>query len=190
METYKGAQAAFTSLAGIPYIGTVLGIAAAAAAVAAGLARVNQIRSQTLAAGGEVKGKSPHSKADNIPIMATAKEFMQPVSAVNYYGKDVMEALRRKMIPREVFRELPVPTFIKSPSPKFGYAQGGQVAPGSRAFGSVNQPMANTEQKQEIKIMNYTDQKEMLSALGSPDGEDVILNVISSNKDKVQRVLR
>ncbi|HID7510325.1 TPA: SHOCT domain-containing protein [Enterobacter hormaechei] len=45
IETYKGAQAAFSALAPIPIVGPALGAAAAAAAVAGGLARVGQIRS-------------------------------------------------------------------------------------------------------------------------------------------------
>lgn len=45
IETYKGAQAAFSALAPIPIVGPVLGGVAAAAAVAAGMARVGQIRS-------------------------------------------------------------------------------------------------------------------------------------------------
>ncbi|QHJ81400.1 MAG: hypothetical protein [Bacteriophage sp.] len=45
IETYKGAQAAFSALAPIPIVGPALGGAAAAAAIAAGLARVGQIRS-------------------------------------------------------------------------------------------------------------------------------------------------
>lgn len=45
IETYKGAQAAFSALAPIPIVGPVLGGAAAAAAIAAGMARVGQIRS-------------------------------------------------------------------------------------------------------------------------------------------------
>ena len=45
IDTYKGAQAAFSALAPIPIVGPVLGAAAAAAAVAAGMARVGQIRS-------------------------------------------------------------------------------------------------------------------------------------------------
>lgn len=44
IKTYEGAQNAFTALAGIPYIGPVLGAAAAAAAIAAGMARVASIR--------------------------------------------------------------------------------------------------------------------------------------------------
>ncbi len=46
INTYQSATAAYASLAGIPYVGPALGIAAAAAAIAAGLANVAQIRSQ------------------------------------------------------------------------------------------------------------------------------------------------
>ena len=46
ISTYEGAQKAFTSLAGIPYIGPALGAAAAAAAIAAGLVRIGSINQQ------------------------------------------------------------------------------------------------------------------------------------------------
>ena len=45
IETYKGATAAYASLATIPVVGPALGIAAAAAITAAGLANVGKIRS-------------------------------------------------------------------------------------------------------------------------------------------------
>lgn len=46
ISTFEGAQYAYTSLAPIPVVGPFLGVAAAAAAVTAGIMRVNQIRSQ------------------------------------------------------------------------------------------------------------------------------------------------
>lgn len=45
ISTYDSAQKAYSSLASIPYVGPALGIAAAAAAIGAGLARVAAIRS-------------------------------------------------------------------------------------------------------------------------------------------------
>lgn len=45
IDTYTGATAAYKSLAGIPFVGPVLGVAAAGAAIAAGLARVATIKS-------------------------------------------------------------------------------------------------------------------------------------------------
>lgn len=46
IQTYQGAQQAFTALSAIPVVGPGLGVAAAAAAVAGGLARVSAITSQ------------------------------------------------------------------------------------------------------------------------------------------------
>lgn len=45
INTYKAAQLAYAALAGIPIVGPALGVAAAAAAVASGLARVSAIKS-------------------------------------------------------------------------------------------------------------------------------------------------
>lgn len=57
------------------------------------------------AAGGRVAGWSPHDKADNIPAWLTAGEFVHPVNTVDYYGTDVMDAIRKKRIPREVLAQ-------------------------------------------------------------------------------------
>lgn len=46
INTYKAATGAYAAMAGIPYIGPILGVAAAAAAVAAGIANISKIRSQ------------------------------------------------------------------------------------------------------------------------------------------------
>lgn len=56
IDTYKSATAAYSSLAGIPVVGPALGIAAAAAAVTAGLLNVKQIASQQFEGGGAVGG--------------------------------------------------------------------------------------------------------------------------------------
>lgn len=58
----------------------------------------------SFATGGAIGGQSPSKKSDNVPIWATAGEFMQPVDSVDYYGMDVMEAMRKRLIPREMFQ--------------------------------------------------------------------------------------
>ena len=58
ISTYQGAQEAFTSLASIPYVGPALGIAAAAAAVTAGLLRIQSISSQKFGDNGTVSDTS------------------------------------------------------------------------------------------------------------------------------------
>jgi hypothetical protein len=52
MDTYKAAQSAFASFSGIPVVGVPLGIAAAAAAVAAGIANINAIKNTQFQGGG------------------------------------------------------------------------------------------------------------------------------------------
>lgn len=52
IDTYLGAQRAYSALAGIVPVGPALGAAAAAAAIAAGMARVNAIKSQSFGGGG------------------------------------------------------------------------------------------------------------------------------------------
>jgi hypothetical protein len=63
IDTYSGAQKAFTSMAGIPFIGPALGVAAAAAAIGAGMARVQMIRSQEYQGrqrGGSIVANTPY----------------------------------------------------------------------------------------------------------------------------------
>jgi hypothetical protein len=62
IETILGAQKAFTSLAGIPVVGPALGAAAAAAAIASGVVRLQQIKAQKFgssSAPSNVSGKTP-----------------------------------------------------------------------------------------------------------------------------------
>jgi hypothetical protein len=63
IDTYSGAQKAFTSMAGIPVIGPALGMAAAAVAIGAGMARVQMIRSQQYQGrqrGGSIVANTPY----------------------------------------------------------------------------------------------------------------------------------
>ena len=64
---------------------------------------------------------------------------MQPVDTVKYYGKDFMEAIRRKMIPKDVFKGFALPSGIKMPGRNF--ATGGMVAATNSATYSVNVPV-------------------------------------------------
>ena len=62
IDTYKGATAAFSSMAGIPYVGPVLGGIAAAAAIASGLKNVQAISSAG-GGGGGGGGSTPSTPA-------------------------------------------------------------------------------------------------------------------------------
>jgi cell wall-associated NlpC family hydrolase len=65
------------------------------------------------AAGGEIHGPGGPT-SDSVPIWASAGEFMQRASAVQYYGTPFMHALNQKRIPKNAVQ---------------GLAKGGQVWP-------------------------------------------------------------
>jgi tape measure domain-containing protein len=73
IDTYKSAQSAYAALAGIPYIGPALGIAAAAAAIAAGMARVSAIRNQGTFMHGGFTGAG---QRDKVAGVTHANEFV------------------------------------------------------------------------------------------------------------------
>lgn len=189
ITTYQSAVDAYQAALKIPVVGMYLAPVAAAAAVAAGLAKVAAMRSQPLAEGGPVKGLSPHSKADNILISATGRsgsdppEFMQPVSAVKKYGLDVMEGLRTGRIPVEVFsgmnlRGYKIPTGIR-------LAEGGIPSTGSAAPSGKG---SMTPQAAGITIVNILDPNEFDQYLQSPQGTDAVVNIIASNQDRIRRL--
>jgi tape measure domain-containing protein len=63
INTFQSAQGAFTAMASIPYVGPALGVAAAAAAVAAGMANVQAIKGAR-EQGGYMQGGSPYQMAE------------------------------------------------------------------------------------------------------------------------------
>lgn len=65
LSTYEGAQKAYTALAGIPVVGPALGAAAAGAAIAAGVARVQAINSTSFKGGGSPNRSTSNSQAIN-----------------------------------------------------------------------------------------------------------------------------
>ena len=72
IDTYRGAQAAAASLSGIPFIGPALAVGAAAAFIAAGLARVAQIQGTPLASG--ITEVPPGFEGDNFPARLQSGE--------------------------------------------------------------------------------------------------------------------
>lgn len=79
--------------------------------------------------GGKIPGSSPTPTADNLLIRATAGEWIQPVSSVQYYGAQVMEAIRQRMIPRDFFSNIKLPS-MPAFRPSYAFADGGSVSGG------------------------------------------------------------
>jgi hypothetical protein len=84
IKTYEAAQGAFAALADIPYVGPALGAAAAAAAIVAGLARVQQIRSTSFGSGSVSSSPTPTFNANPAtgqPAPAPTQPISQPSQA-------------------------------------------------------------------------------------------------------------
>lgn len=178
IDTYQSGVTAYLRGLEIPVVGTYLAPVFAATAVATGLMRVALIRSQNYATGGEIKGHSPHSRADNIPINATAGEFMHPVSAVKYYGKGVMEAIRTRSIPREMLAGFRMPNYRVGSG---NFQQGGAVNPRSAA--------AQGPQDSGVTINNIVDPTMMDRHIQSTPGQKSVMNVLSENQYAVKQLV-
>ncbi|WKZ32923.1 MAG: hypothetical protein QY316_00520 [Thermodesulfobacteriota bacterium] len=108
ISTYKGAQQAYTALASIPIVGPALGVAAAAAAIAAGMARVQAIKSQqpgstaSISAGGSATPSYGGGSPNAYPVPQRLEPEKRPIAVeVHIYG-DVLNShdeLARIMLP-------------------------------------------------------------------------------------------
>lgn len=204
ISTYQSAQDAYTNAmkGGIPYVSQALAITSAAAAVAAGLARVAEIRAQvpSYASGGPIEGHSPHSRADNIRINATAGEYMQPVSAVQKYGIRAMNAIRSLQIPKKALTDLLKGSTagLIMPKQSFALAEGGSVSVGMKEdsgnieFGELASYIKKMSEvkKQPINILNVSDPRQIDQYLSTSKGQNAILNVIGVRNQAVQRILK
>jgi TP901 family phage tail tape measure protein len=116
---------------------------------------------QGFAGGGMVPGTPPSNpRSDNMLakvdgkglIKIRSREFIQPQEAVDYYGPDVMEAMRTMSLPR----------FNMGGSP--GGSRGGAGAAASSIVGLDAETLAAmAEMRQEIRL--YADSKELASSV-------------------------
>ena len=118
IQTYRAAQGAYAALAPIPIVGPALGIAAAAAAIVSGMARVQSIRSQSFGSTGGATptfDASPNTGLPTIntpsqpepPQLSTAQGVQQATPARNITlnlsfqgsGRYTQEEIRDALIP-------------------------------------------------------------------------------------------
>jgi TP901 family phage tail tape measure protein len=187
-ETIMSTQSsAMTAYEAGPYAGPIL----AALVYAKGAAAIAAITAQKLAEGGLVGGSSPHSKADNIPAWLTAKEYVQPVDAVSHYGLPVMNAIRKKLIPKEVFTGYALPVQRMPRIPRRRFAEGGEVQ-STAPTGSMNRSGDSAQgaaEDRNISIVNMVDPSMMQQFLSSTSGKNVLFNVLRSNSYELRNAM-
>lgn len=135
---------------------------------------------QALAGGGSVAGWSPSKTADNIPAWLTAKEFVHPVDAVDYYGLPFMEAVRRKLFPRNLARALAGGTLPRIPSGN-RLAQGGQAAAAPAATVKAGDT--------RLRVVNVLDRNMVGDFMRTADGETAIINMIRRNGSTIRALI-
>lgn len=99
IDTYKGATAAYASLAGIPVAGPALGIAAAAAAVAAGIANVRKIlQTNTSTKSVSTPNISAPTQTSTAATAPPPEFAAQQDTGQNQLGDDIANALSQRPI--------------------------------------------------------------------------------------------
>jgi hypothetical protein len=188
IATYQNAIMAYQRGLEIPYVGVYLAPVFAAVAVAAGLARIAAIRNQSIAAGGTVEGHSPTDTADNIVANLTAGEFVQPVKTVRHYGAQAMEAIRRRLVPKELLQNYAAPKVLRGHQ---YYQAGGTVAPRAAASrtGVQGATAPEGQQGQAININNIIDPQMMDQYVATKPGQRNIMNVLSNNSFQLKQIV-
>jgi hypothetical protein len=128
--TMQAAIAAMTALAPPPIgLGPLAGQGLAAAVWAIAAANIAIVVAQTLKGmwkGGPVTGGS--GARDDVPAMLTRGEYVMTKQSADYYGPGVMEAIRRRVIPKDILQGF---GFFPVARPEFAFAAGGMVTSGA-----------------------------------------------------------
>jgi tape measure domain-containing protein len=135
---------------------------------------------QSFASGGRVRGWSPTATADNIPAMLTAGEFVQPVRAVDHYGVQFMDAVRRLQFPRHIAFALAGGTVPRVPA-GHRLAQGGMAA--------AAPPAAVKAGDTKLKVVNVLGGNLVGDFMKSADGETVLLNMRRRNGSAIRTII-
>ena len=193
INTYQSATEAYAAMASIPYIGPALGIAAAAAAIAAGLANVAQIRSQDVTAGyaggGAIHGPGTET-SDSVPILASNGEYMHNAAAVRYYGVPFMDAINQRMFPRFADGGLIASNpLANAPSPtQLGFAVPRGLNVGSIVGNAANDANGNEAGKPpDVHVYAVFDPAELADkVMNTGPGHKVIVDVAGNNPRAIQ----
>lgn len=173
------ALAVVTALTDKTVPSTIARIALAAVAGVAGGFQIAKIASQTypgMAEGGMV-AQGTTGTADDVHARLSRGEYVTPAKSVDYYGAGVMEAMRRRAVPRELFAG--VGSFAARRPSIPAFAEGGLVTSPAGAAAGGGGPT----------IVNFLDAGVMDRYLASIDGQRAIMNVISKRSYEARNAL-
>lgn len=160
INTYEGATAAYKSAANIPYVGWILAPVAAGAAVAAGMAQVQAIKSQD--AGFKSGGYTGNVPTNQVAGSVHGQEYVMNAAATSRIGVGDLEALQRG---------------AASVRRNNDASQAGvdRVAGAGRNAAPVVVPAPN------IRMINVSSEQEARNFANSDENEQIIMNVLQKN---------
>ena len=153
------------------------GVAQAATIAAMGTVQVAKITAQTLGfqEGGIVPGSG---SGDIVPAKLEPNEFVQPKNAVNYYGTNFMEAIRKQLIPKEAVTGLASGISNPYKIPKVAYQTGGIVANNS-----------GNKDKNAVNLINFVDPNMLENYLRSNKGKNTLFNVMRNDQNEFKKIM-
>lgn len=167
INTYQSATAAYAAMASIPYVGPVLGAAAAAAAIAAGLENVAQIRSQQT--GFMAGGYTGNIAKDQVAGVVHGQEFVMDAATTNRIGVGNLESLKNGAASIQRNNEKPSTSADK---------------------GSYNsQPKSETVVNVPFTAVVVQSKEAALSSLKSSEGKAIVLEIIEENNTTVAKMI-
>lgn len=95
----------------------------------------------------------PAINKDIVHALLTPREFVQPVEAVDHYGEPVMEAIRRRLIPRDLLRGY---SGVVATHRRAAYATGGSVSTASIPSESAGSGAIIVDERDWDRILNQS----------------------------------
>ncbi len=164
VDTYAAATAAYKAMAGIPVVGPGLGVAAAAAAIAAGLANVAQIEAQEFADGGLFRGVGGGRDDANVIKISNGEYIVNEEKTRTFQPLlDFINFAPLSKV-REAFTGFDIRQAVSIPIPKLAYANGGVVNTGSNELAEIKQQL-------EVINMNLVSQQQPVIVVETSDPE-------------------
>lgn len=185
INTYQSATEAYAAMASIPYIGPALGAAAAAVAIAAGLANVAAIRSQSVGGyqGGGWTGDAPVSKVVGV---VHGREGVLSAPEVEMIGGEAgFNRLRRAI--RGYASGGYVSPYASAPSPSdLGFSAPRMPSVNMRDF-AANDDAHARQAPPPVHVFAVFDPAEIADkVMNSGPGHKVIVNVAGDNPMAIQ----